>query len=69
MSRIGLGSVGLEILCLRVEEVLERGSEVTELKRGLEALRPNHFAGLFHIWAIPVPEDGDGEGERGKGWA
>lgn len=58
--------MGFEILCLRVDEVLERGSEVTELKRGLEALLPNHFAGLFHIWPMPMPEDG--EVERGKGW-
>lgn len=65
VSKIGLGSVGFEILCLRVEEVLALGSDAPELNRGLDALRPNHFAGLLNSCPMPIPED-EGEGERGN---
>ena len=65
MSTIGRGSVGCEILCLRVELVLERGSLelMDERPPPLEVELLNHFVGFVKIWVkAPPPE---GEVERG----
>lgn len=63
MSKIGRGSVGCEILCLRPELVLERGS--LELMEDLpcppELDRLNHFVGLVKSCVKPL----EGDEERG----
>ena len=63
VSSMGRGSVGCEILCLRVELVLVRGSleEMDERPTPPEFERLNHFVGLVKICVKP-PE---GEVERG----
>lgn len=58
---IGLGSVGCDILCLRVELVLDRGSEeLTEVRpTPPEFERLNHFVGLVKSCVNPFEGDAD----------
>ena len=74
-SKIGRGSVGCEILCLRVELVLERGSLelMDDRPWPLEVERLNHFEGFEKICVMPPEGDEDREvlrklaGEEGEG--
>ena len=60
---MGRGSVGCDILCLRVELVLERGSLalIDERPPPPEFERLNHFVGLVKSWVKPP----DGDEDRG----
>ena len=64
LSTIGLGSVGCEILCLRVELVLDRGSiELMDARpTPPEFERLNHLVGLVNSCVKPL----EGEAERGR---
>ncbi|KAI1790397.1 hypothetical protein LXA43DRAFT_1016929 [Ganoderma leucocontextum] len=62
LSMIGRGSVGWEILCLREELVLERGSLETELRPPEpDVERLNHFVGCVKSLVNPF----EGDTERG----
>ena len=62
LSTIGRGSVGCEILCLREELVLERGSLDMELRPpDPDVERPNHFVGCVKSFVNPF----EGDTERG----
>lgn len=63
-SRIGLGSVGRDILCFLPEELLILGSEAAAMVLifGFDALLPNHLEGFERKFVNPF----EGEVERGK---
>ena len=63
VSKMGRGSVGCDILCLRDELVLERGSLelMDDLPTPPELERLNHFVGLVKSWVKPP----DGDEDRG----